>query len=324
VADALLQRASRTPLFTEAIRLLERIPEPPGRLRVLTYHRVDRPEERPFLNPGLISASPEEFERQILLLASDYHPVSIEAVLQAFRSAAPLPRRAVLVTFDDAYLDFAEHAWPILRAHAVPAVLFVPTAYPGIQGAAFWADRLYHALRSTHLDRVHGLDLRTPAQRQHAYCTLKSRLKLLAHSKSQELFRRLLEELGSPQMPSSILDWDALRRLAAQGLSLAPHTRTHALLSRVTTEAALEEAVESRRDLEREIGRVPPVFAYPSGEYTAAVAAGLDACGFELAFTTAPGINAISSADPMRIRRFNVGRRTTVSILRARLLAGCR
>ena len=34
----------------------------PNLLRVLTYHRVDEPENRPFLFPGLISATPAEFD----------------------------------------------------------------------------------------------------------------------------------------------------------------------------------------------------------------------------------------------------------------------
>ena len=42
---------------------------------------------------------------------------------------APLPPRAVLLTFDDGYRDNLENALPILRRHGYPAVLFVPIGF---------------------------------------------------------------------------------------------------------------------------------------------------------------------------------------------------
>ena len=37
----------------------------------------------------------------------------------------------MLLTFDDAYRDFATNAWPTLKRYGLPATLFVPTAYAG-------------------------------------------------------------------------------------------------------------------------------------------------------------------------------------------------
>ena len=51
--------------------------------------------------------------------------------------------RVVVAFFDDGYLDFAEHAWPTLQSLGIPAVLFVPTAFPDHPGPGFWWDRLY-------------------------------------------------------------------------------------------------------------------------------------------------------------------------------------
>src|SRR2546421_516354 len=117
--------------FSTFLALLERIGDPrPNVLRVLTYHRVDEPGARPKLNPGLISATPEVFDQEMSYLAANYHVVSMPELLQAYRTGTPLPPRAVLVTFDDAYCDFAEHAWPTLKRYRLPATLFVPTAYP--------------------------------------------------------------------------------------------------------------------------------------------------------------------------------------------------
>jgi peptidoglycan/xylan/chitin deacetylase (PgdA/CDA1 family) len=50
-------------------------------------------------------------------------------VLSHYLDAAPLPARAVLLTFDDGYRDNLENALPILRRHGYPAVLFVPIGF---------------------------------------------------------------------------------------------------------------------------------------------------------------------------------------------------
>jgi hypothetical protein len=42
--------------------------------------------------------------------------------------------------------------------------------------------------------------------------------------------------------------------------------------------------------------------------------------GIVLAFTTVSGVNNLRSADPLRLRRINIGSRTTFPLFRARLL----
>src|SRR5262245_12968027 len=103
--------------------------ERPNFLRVLTYHRVDEPNANPWMDPGLISAAPEAFEAQMKYLAANYQPVSALDVIHAYETDRQhtLPDRAVIVTFDDGYGDFAKYAWPILKLYHIPTILFVPT-----------------------------------------------------------------------------------------------------------------------------------------------------------------------------------------------------
>src|SRR5437867_4251379 len=95
-------------------------------LRVLTYHRVSTPAADPDLNPRLISATPKAFDGQMRWLRRRHAVVPMAQVLDAVERGKGLPRRAVLVTFDDAYADLADHAVPILEALRLPATLFVP------------------------------------------------------------------------------------------------------------------------------------------------------------------------------------------------------
>ncbi len=321
--------ATRSAAFSLLVTMLERMDRRcEGLLRVLTYHRVDEPEAQPALNPRLISATPEMFDRQMDFLAANYCVVSIGEVLSARRKGLMLPPRAVLITFDDAYRDFAEHAWPTLRRYGLPVTLFVPTAYPDQPQRVFWWDRLHQALCATArrdeiptpLGRV---PLATPEDRLRAAVRLVDYARTASPEAVAELIDGVCRELDAPPGVNGVLGWDELRRLAHEGVALAAHTQTHPLMSRMATETARAEAVGSLSDLRREIGEVPPVFSYPGGGVDDRVADALrEEDVFKLAFTTRDGINDLRSADPLMLRRINVGQRTTVPILRARLLAG--
>jgi peptidoglycan/xylan/chitin deacetylase (PgdA/CDA1 family) len=326
---AALERAALaaidTPLAGGVLTALERRRAGrPDELRVLTYHRVDRPEAHPELYPPLRSATPEEFERQIAFVAAHYRVLRMEDLVAAARTGGRLPPKSLVVTFDDAYCDFAEHAWPVLQRYGVPATLFVPTAFPDVPDRAFWWDALYHAVSSAPAKGIEGpegwLSLETPELRRAAAVRLNARVKLLPHREALAWVDGICRQLGAPRLGSPVLGWEELRELSRQGVTLAAHTRTHPLLERVSLEEAVAEAVGSREDLEREIGPALPVFCYPVGSFGEPLARALEAAGFVLAFTTVPGKNDWPRADRMTLKRFAVNPRVNLGVLRARLL----
>jgi peptidoglycan/xylan/chitin deacetylase (PgdA/CDA1 family) len=319
-------RTARTPAAARLVTLLERAARPrPGALAVLTYHRVAEPGRTPHLYPGLISATPAAFEEQMQFLAREHRLLSLSELLAVRRGEAPPPPRSVMVTFDDAYRDVAEHAWPIMRRHGIPLTLFVPTGFPDEPGRAFWWDRLYASLagRGTVLSTPVGyLPVRTEEDRIRAFRLLREHLKSLPHDRAKALVEELSGEPGPPPPPSvsAVLSWDELRRLAAEGVALAPHSRTHPLLDKLPRQEVRREVLRSLDDLEREIGPTPRAFAYPGGGYNDEVAAELEEQGFELGFLTARGTNDLHRPDWLRLRRINVGRNSGVSLIRLQLL----
>lgn len=334
----LVSRAARGPFARATIRGLEQLaPWRRGVLAVLTYHRVDDPSGRPDLLPGLISATPAAFAEQIDDLARHYTPVSMADVLESLVDPRRLPPRAIHVTFDDAYADFATHAWPVLRAARVPVTLFVPTAFPDRAGRGFWWDRLWHAVSTTTLDAVPttpagSLVLNSPAARAASMRALQIWLKGRPHEEAMAEVERIVGNLGGGTAAAavagptneadspSVLGWTALRQLAADGVTLAPHTRHHPLLDRVPLTTAIAEIEGARDDLEREIGPTLPVLAYPSGAHGGDAVEAARRAGVVLAVTTERGGNDLRHADLLRIRRINVGRRTRSPLVRAQLL----
>jgi peptidoglycan/xylan/chitin deacetylase (PgdA/CDA1 family) len=314
--------------FSKVVALLDHTGiERPNLLRVLTYHRVDAPQARRWLDPVLISASPEIFEVQMKYISTNYQPISVYDVLDALerKDRTTLPPRAVLVTFDDAYQDFEQHAWPVLKRYHIPVTLFVPTSFPDHPERLFWWDRLFHALHSTVKSEIStpmgSLAIGTDLERSRANLRLKNHIKSLSNDVATAFVEELERQLNVAPRTNCVLGWEALRRLANEGVTLAPHTQTHPIMNHIPPVDMQNEALGSLGDLQREIGETPPVFAYPSGFHSAEVVSAVRAAGFKLAFTTERGINILGREDPLRLQRINVGAQTTVPILRAQLLS---
>ncbi|CAN5706321.1 N/A [soil metagenome] len=308
--------------------VLERVPRTRPSLAVLTYHRVAPAAERPDLHDGL-RIEPDAFAQQVELVARRATPVSIDDVRAAAAGRTDLPPRAVHLTFDDAYADIEEHAWPVLRRVGIPATMFVPTAYPD-QDRSFWWDRLSHAVHATPAAELEADGERwaigSGTQRLATFVALRARIAGLPHDEAMRLVDEVeasAESQGATANRPATSSWDGLRTMAAEGLALGAHTRHHPFLDRVTTERLESEVVGSLEDLRREVGdHAQPVLAYPSGAHDDSVVAATAGLGIEAAFTTERGVLDLTDADWLRIPRINVGRRASAALVRIQLTPG--
>ncbi len=103
---------------------------------VLMYHRVadDGPDA---LAPYRVS--PADFERQLAWLQRHgWHGMDLGGYCKRRFSEGrqEIPGKPVILTFDDAYVDFYRNAWPLLRKYGFPATVFIPTEFVG--GCADW------------------------------------------------------------------------------------------------------------------------------------------------------------------------------------------
>lgn len=117
-----------------ALRAEVQAAERTDRLPILLYHRIadDGPDAlaRYRQTPGAFA------EQMRWLRRHGYHAVTSGDVLRHLVSGRRFEGRPVLISFDDAYCDFHDAAWPILRAHDFTAEIFVVTDKVG--GDADW------------------------------------------------------------------------------------------------------------------------------------------------------------------------------------------
>lgn len=99
------------------------------RLPILTYHYIGNNP-----NPGVdlardnLSVTPVDFEAQMEFLAKNgYQTSSLDTAYQALIGKITMPEKSVILTFDDAYIDFYVNAYPILKRLNLSATVFVPT-----------------------------------------------------------------------------------------------------------------------------------------------------------------------------------------------------
>lgn len=99
---------------------------------ILCYHR---------LGPGSskMVVSPANFEAQMTwLVQNDYRVIRLSDLEAFLAGDRPLPRRAVVLTFDDGYESVHRHAFPVLRRLQLPATVFVYTDFLGGGDALTW------------------------------------------------------------------------------------------------------------------------------------------------------------------------------------------
>lgn len=269
-----------------------------GRLVILNYHRIlESPDPMLASEPDAAS-----FRWQMQVLADCFNVLPLDRALDAL-AAGRIPPRAVCITFDDGYRSTHDVALPILRDFGFPATVFVTTGF--IDTGSMWNDRILEVLRTTTAQRLDLEDaglgsyrLGTLDERRNAVAVLTEKAKYLAPAMRQELVNRL-DLLGNRAYREPMLTRDMIRVLASQGIEIGAHTVSHPILTSLPDANALQEMVESKRDLEAITGRPVRYFAYPNGkrgmDFDERHIAMTREAGFEAAFTTAHG--AAGNAD---------------------------
>lgn len=277
----------------------------------LSYHRIQAQGTCSVLADSLFGPDEMEFERQMAWLATHMRPVSERELLQHLEHKEPLPKRAVLVTFDDGYREQFSLAAPILKKYSVPAVFFISTLAVNERSVGWWDEIAWmvkHTKRRTLKLLGREYDLALP-NRQSAIGELIARTKAFAPGEQRVLLRELERECDIGGVPAGIADrtlmtWEQVRAARDFGISIGSHTVSHRMLSRLSSEAQRMELVESKAELERQTGQEVLSLAYPfggAGHFTTETMLLAKRAGYRLAFTLLPPLRRV--LDPFAMSR---------------------
>jgi glycosyltransferase involved in cell wall biosynthesis/peptidoglycan/xylan/chitin deacetylase (PgdA/CDA1 family) len=271
------------------------------RLTVVAYHRIGEAAQVAPFDDGLRSATPSAFAWQMEWLADRFNVIGLNDVRAILCQGHPAPRLPALVTFDDGYRDNYEHALPVLARLGLPAVVFVATDAIDSRQPHWW-DVLAASLRAAPSARltlplIGARDLRGPANRLAVHAELRAELKRVPADVRAEAVDALTAMFAPRRgWPDHMMTWDEARAMNDAGIAIEPHTRSHPILTTLSSAAVEAEVRGSTARIAAEIGTAASAFAYPNGDNDPQVRNAVQRCGVDLAFTLSPGPIAIDRA----------------------------
>lgn len=250
---------------------------------VMMYHHVTP-------QGGMINATPEHFEQHLQWLQRNGWVSLSTEQFAGHLAGRKVPRKSVLITFDDGYLDNWVYAYPLLKKYGFTATIFLVTSW------------------------VNDGPVRPYAgQADLPYCpTHKECEELIAAGRSDEV----------------ILRWSEIRAMQQDGvIEFHSHTHTHTRWDLGVQRAEKNEKIrweleQSRQTLITQLGAVSPHFCWPQGYFDQDYVRIAQELGFSHLYTTqAFGSNQVGTS-PAHIYRFavrdttgaSVGRRLRVAV----------
>lgn len=104
------------------------------------------------------------------------------------------------------------------------------------------------------------------------------------------------------------MNWNQIRELVQQGVTIGNHTRRHPHLLSQTPEQAADEISKADHRFQTELGQTPELFAYPFGEAGLSLIQTVRRAGFRAAFGQHSGV-LHPGLDPFYLPRFALNER---------------
>ena len=295
-------------------------------LPILTVHSViDTDSELPWM-PLRSYLSANALKENLQFLQKYYTFITLNQAVRILSREEPPIQRAIVLTFDDGYMNNFRTALPILAELQIPATFYVVPAFIK-ERTPFWFDRLDYAIQKNVgeqsvvdvIGRKISLD---PTSRNSMRSSLISIFKLVMQEslddrKLGELTRGIseqIEELRGDSLlstygesdPCAIVTEAVLQHAAKNPLvEIGSHTNRHLRLSRLDNETAKRELADSSDAIETMTGNKPKTFCYPNGYHDRRTAGLVAESGYLAGLTTLEGRNRIGASNLHALRRIN-------------------
>jgi peptidoglycan/xylan/chitin deacetylase (PgdA/CDA1 family) len=286
---------------------------------ILMYHRVGEPD----LDPWSLHVTRKNFQEQMEILRKYANPISLRELAQA-QQKGKVPRRSVVITFDDGYADNLYNAKPILERYDIPATFFIATGHIG-QERGFWWDELQKLfLQPGKLPEkltievdgaVHTWDLgiaanysqddyqrdkgrrayeSDPSSRLGFYYSVWQTIQCFPKEAQLPVIEQIKAWVGSEVVTDpedrSLLPEELCTLGNRELTEIGAHTVTHPSLKEHAAEFQLKEIQESKAYLETLLNRPVTSFAYPYGSYNTETVSLLQQAGLDYACSCIEGL----------------------------------
>ena len=295
----MLKDVSKKLLYTSGLLGLYHRLRNADSLTVVMFHRTLSPDD-----PRWTTCDPDYtlatgwLEQSLAFFRRHYNVVSLEQVLASRRTGATLPKRALLITFDDGWADNADYALPALERAGLPALMFVVADAVGTR-QPFFQERLIAAWRRGAV-KVSDLSAALPVgeaaaisdgnESMAALRDMIARLEALDADTRTQVLAPFMAKLDDGHR--HMVTVDELQRLQAGGVALGLHGKTHTPMKLAPDLDA--ELSGARASLAQQLGQAhanAESMSFPHGSFDAGIAQRAREAGYELVFTSVPVLN---------------------------------
>lgn len=297
-----------------------------NKVTVVMYHYVRDLKNSRF--PEIKGCDVRFFKEQVGYIKKHYNPVTVEEVIDAYENKRPLPDKAILFTFDDAYADHFTYAFPILEHEHIQGVFFPPVKAV-TEHTVLDVNKVHFILASTPTEKMPQLldELRTLVTKNKEEYDLQSFdayfeqyaeasrfdpkevifvKRLLQVALPEKLRNKLTSELfeKSVGMDESMfsrelyMTIEQIKCMVDCGMHIGSHGYDHYWLSSLSKEKQEFEIAKSIEFIKMVGGDVNNwTIGYPYGDYNEDTIALLKQHGCKMGFTTDVDVADLSGKD---------------------------
>lgn len=308
---------------TGAISVIRRMRILSRGIIIIAYHRIydiNGEQEYPF-DPELVSASVEDFKWQMKYIKKYFLPSSFEEVISNIENNRAIPKRTVIVTFDDGHLDNYLNAFPILKSLGIPATIFLSTGYVG-GNQLFWFEEVAYLLYRAEPGRYSipvldaDVDIDSVDSRREAAELVLGCMKRVSDKSRKDALEQLrmatdIQLRDEDKLMCGNLTWPQVKEMSRNGIEFGSHTVNHPILTKVGDKELEIELTESRKKIEQELGKNVQVLAYPVGgkdEYDDRVVRMAGIAGYKMGVSYISGVNRSIAIGDFDLTRLHIER----------------
>lgn len=301
-------------------------------LTIVMYHYVRELERTRY--PGIKGRDTKDFRRQIEYLQQAFTPVTVQSVIACLRCGDPLPPDALLLTFDDGYIDHYTNVFPVLYEKRLQGLFFPPVAAVR-RRELLGINRIHFLLSAVHASEIarrmeddieqlaDEFSLNTVADYRAQWARagrfddeitmyVKRMLQIglpepVRNRISRDLFRRYVTEDEAAFAEELYCTEEQLRLMQSCGMYMGSHGDTHQrldTLSKETLGAEVETSLGFLRDLGSPVDDFW-VMSYPHGATDSSVREVLRARKCEMGVTIESSRADLLRHDPLSLPRYD-------------------
>lgn len=247
---------------------------------IIGYHHVTKNLDS-MSDPATLYCREKTFNQTMKILSKRFRVIPLTRLVEIIDKKEPIPKRCIVVTFDDGFKDNFEIAFPILLKYKIPATIFLIAGIIDTKDI-LPSQKLYYLLRHLGLETVVGEfskilphSLSIPENlNMHSLSLLQQRQileQLIETDLTSPQGTNLIERVSSKfEFPISnlllILNWNEIKEMSRQGIDFGAHTVSHPKLSTLTYAGQEREIIDSKKICEQNLNKPVTLFCYPFGD----------------------------------------------------------